>query len=96
MYRSSALPRSRRDFLTDGAKLLAGGAAAAELLRAQRMKSAFVGPPEAAIYNLSNSAITPNLTAGDTYEITVTGAANTAVSMCQQINGGGWSCYSRG
>src|ERR1700728_2577152 len=28
--------------------------------------------------------------------ITVTGAANNAVSMCQQINGGSWNCYSRG
>jgi hypothetical protein len=82
---------SRRNFLARGAAL-----ATPLLLKAQNVTPAFVGPPGATIYNLSNSAFTPNLTTGDTYEITVAGAPNTAVSMCQQINGGSWSCYSRG
>jgi hypothetical protein len=53
---------SRRRFLIGGAAL-----ATPLLLKSQKVAPAFVGPPEAAIYNLSNPAITPNLTAGDTY-----------------------------
>jgi len=97
MRECSAFSPSRRDFLVRSTGTLLGGAAAPALLRAHNVKAAFVGPPVASgPYNLSNSAITPNLTAGDTYEITVSGPANTSIAMCQQINGGSWSCYSRG
>lgn len=88
---------NRREFLKRGAAIAGGSAFGASLIGS----GALVQPARAAtveviLSNTSNPAISPNLTTGDSYTYSVLGPANAAVQVCTSINGGSWSCASRG